>query len=51
MKAFSFGTLATLLFWPITASAQLNVLISGGFSGAYEQAFAGIRTDKRQSTH
>jgi molybdate transport system substrate-binding protein len=37
MKAFSFGTLATLLFWPITASAQLNVLISGGFSGAYEQ--------------
>jgi molybdate transport system substrate-binding protein len=37
MKAFSFGTLATLLFWPITASAQLNVLISGGFSDAYEQ--------------
>jgi hypothetical protein len=23
--------------WPVTASAQLNVLISGGFSGAYEQ--------------
>src|SRR5882672_4186510 len=28
---------ATLLIWPVTASAQLNVLISGGFSGAYEQ--------------
>src|SRR4029077_6988995 len=27
---------ATLL-WPAAASAQLNVLISGGFSGAYEQ--------------
>src|SRR5262245_44622019 len=25
------------LFWPMAASAQLNVLISGGFSGAYEQ--------------
>jgi molybdate transport system substrate-binding protein len=37
MKAFSFGIFATLLFWPITASAQLKVLISGGFSGAYEQ--------------
>ena len=28
---------ATLLIWPVAASAQLNVLISGGFSGAYEQ--------------
>ena len=37
MKTFSFGIFAALLFWPITASAQLNVLISGGFSGAYEQ--------------
>ena len=37
MKACSFGIFATLLFCPITASAQLNVLISGGFSGAYEQ--------------
>ena len=36
MKIFSFVILATLL-WPIAASAQLNVLISGGFSGAYEQ--------------
>ena len=36
MKIFSFVTLATPL-WPIAASAQLNVLISGGFSGAYEQ--------------
>jgi molybdate transport system substrate-binding protein len=37
MKAFSFVIFATLLLWPATASAQLNVLISGGFSGAYEQ--------------
>jgi molybdate transport system substrate-binding protein len=29
--------MATLLIWPITASAQLNVLISGAFTGAYEQ--------------
>ena len=29
--------LAALLIWPITASAQLNVLISGGFTGAYQQ--------------
>jgi molybdate transport system substrate-binding protein len=28
---------ATLLIWPQGASAQLNVLISGGFSGPYEQ--------------
>src|ERR1700736_6358849 len=37
MKAFSFVIFATLLFGPVAASAQLNVLISGGFSGAYEQ--------------
>ena len=37
MKAFSFVVFATLLFWPAASSAQLNVLISGGFSGAYEQ--------------
>ena len=36
MKAFSLVIFATL-FWPVAASAQLNVLISGGFSGAYEQ--------------
>src|SRR6516165_9653280 len=36
MKIFSFVTLATPLC-PMAASAQLNVLISGGFSGAYEQ--------------
>jgi molybdate transport system substrate-binding protein len=29
--------LATLLMSPLTASAQLEVLISGGFSGPYEQ--------------
>src|SRR6195256_1211012 len=37
MSTFSFVISATLLFWPVAASAQLNVLISGGFSGAYEQ--------------
>jgi molybdate transport system substrate-binding protein len=37
MNAFSLVVLATLLFWPVAASAQLNVLISGGFSGAYEK--------------
>jgi molybdate transport system substrate-binding protein len=37
MKAFSFVSFSTLLFWPVAALAQLNVLISGGFSGAYEQ--------------
>ena len=30
------AAIATLL-WPTAASAQLKVLISGGFSGAYEQ--------------
>jgi molybdate transport system substrate-binding protein len=29
--------LAALLIRPVAASAQLNVMISGGFSGAYEQ--------------
>ncbi len=29
--------LATLPIWPVAASAQVNVLISGGFTGAYEQ--------------
>jgi molybdate transport system substrate-binding protein len=37
VKTFSFVILTTLLFWPVAASAQLNVLISGGFSGAYEK--------------
>jgi molybdate transport system substrate-binding protein len=29
--------LATLLAWPVSGSAQVNVLISGGFSGPYEK--------------
>ena len=37
MRVFSFVILTTALFWPLAASAQLNVLISGGFSGAYEK--------------
>src|SRR5512136_3047367 len=28
---------ATLLMWPLVASAQLKVMISGGFSGPYEK--------------
>ena len=37
MHTFSFVIFATSLFLPAVASAQLNVLMSGGFSGAYEQ--------------
>jgi molybdate transport system substrate-binding protein len=37
MNTFSFVICATPLLWPAAASAQLNVLMSGGFSGAYEQ--------------
>jgi molybdate transport system substrate-binding protein len=37
MNTFSFVLAAVLLCWPAAASAQLNVLMSGGFSGAYEQ--------------
>src|ERR1700704_7202825 len=37
MNTFLFALFATLLFSPVAASAQLTVLISGGFSGAYEQ--------------
>jgi molybdate transport system substrate-binding protein len=37
MHSFPVLVLATLLLWPAAASAQLNVLMSGGFSGAYEQ--------------
>ncbi|MGP0093566.1 MAG: molybdate ABC transporter substrate-binding protein [Xanthobacteraceae bacterium] len=37
MSTFSSVIFATLLFAPVAASAQLNVLMSGGFSGAYEQ--------------
>src|SRR5262249_1403581 len=37
VRPLLFVILATMLFWPVAASAQLNVLISGGFSGAYEK--------------
>src|SRR5205823_272231 len=37
MKTFSFLIFATLPLWPAAAAAQLNVLISGGFSSAYKQ--------------
>jgi molybdate transport system substrate-binding protein len=31
------AVVATLLMWPLAASAQLKVIISGGFSGPYEK--------------
>src|SRR5262245_32150300 len=37
MRALSFVILTMALFWPVAASAQLNVLISGGFSDTYEK--------------
>src|SRR6516164_813344 len=37
MHTFSFAIFAASWFWPARASAQLKVLMSGGFSGAYEQ--------------
>src|SRR5246127_5699070 len=37
MRPLLFVILAAALFWPVAASAQLNVLMSGGFSGAYEK--------------
>jgi len=37
VNTFSVAIFAALPLWPVAASAQLNVLISGGFSGAYEQ--------------
>ena len=37
MQKFLFFVLATMLAWPHAASAQLNVLMSGGFSGASER--------------
>ena len=37
MKMIALVVSTASLLWPIVASAQLNVLISGGFSGPYEQ--------------
>src|SRR6516164_11503202 len=37
MNTFTFVILATLLSGPAVAAAQLNVMMSGGFSGAYEK--------------
>src|ERR1700748_2944766 len=37
MRALSFAILVTAVFCPVAASAQLKILISGGFSGASEQ--------------
>jgi molybdate transport system substrate-binding protein len=37
MNALAIVVSATLVAWPIAAMAQVKVLMSGGFSGAYEQ--------------
>ena len=37
MKILAIVITATLLAWPHAATAQIKVLMSGGFSGAYEQ--------------
>src|SRR5450755_3346868 len=37
MNTLAIAVSATLLTWPIAATAQVKVLMSGGFSGAYEQ--------------
>jgi len=37
MKILAIAILAALLAWPHAARAQIKVLMSGGFSGAYEQ--------------
>ena len=37
MKILAIVICATLLAWPNSATAQIKVLMSGGFSGAYEQ--------------
>ena len=37
MKIFAIALSATLLAWPHAAAAQVKVLMSGGFSAAYEQ--------------
>ena len=37
MNTFAFVVVTALALGPAAASAQLNVLMSGGFSGAYEQ--------------
>src|ERR1700760_2070251 len=37
MNAFAIAVSAAVLSWPIAATAQVKVLMSGGFSGAYDQ--------------
>src|SRR5215467_1993137 len=37
MNTLAIVASATLLAWPIAASAQVKVLMSGGFGGAYEK--------------
>jgi molybdate transport system substrate-binding protein len=37
MNAFAIVVSAALLAWPVAATAQVKVIMSGGFSGAYDQ--------------
>jgi molybdate transport system substrate-binding protein len=37
MNALAIVVSATLLAWPVVATAQVKVMMSGGFSGAYDQ--------------
>jgi molybdate transport system substrate-binding protein len=37
MNVFAIAVSAAVLAWPVAATAQVKVLMSGGFSGAYEQ--------------
>jgi molybdate transport system substrate-binding protein len=38
MNAFAIVLSATLLAWPVVATAQVKVMMSGGFSGAYDRS-------------
>jgi molybdate transport system substrate-binding protein len=42
MNTLAIVVSATLLAWPVAAMAQVKVLMSGGFSGAYEQLLPGF---------
>ena len=46
MNALAIVASATLLAWPVAAAAQVKVLMSGGFSGAYEQLLPELKTLK-----
>jgi len=49
MKIFAIALSATLLAWPHAAVAQVKVLMSGGFSAAYEQLLPEFTGDNQTS--